>query len=222
MLREELIREILNFKPCCFKKEILDNLSDNELAILYNNNKYYKYYQNIIRQHKASVINYVYEGIYSDVALFSLDENTFEELYLSAIKMSRDEFELYLSEGLEDFRKRAAEENEDYLTFSREEQIIASGILRPADLLTQEEFVTKSVLLQIHELSEEIKQLEEENEKLDELIASPSCTSSEASSYESEQAGNNWRINTLRNRLKVLMLPNSNLSDDDTARKRHP
>ena len=218
MTREELIKAILDIRPNILKKEVLDTLSDIELDSIHKNNRFYKYYEIIIRQQKASVIRYVYGDAYSDVFLYSMDGADFENLYLTAIKMSKEEFEKFLNETLSDFKKRAEEEGDEaFLAFTEEEQIIASGALSPAGLLTEEEFVTKSTLFQINEITEKIKHLEEENSNLEELIEGETNWSA-VTDFRNEIKDNNYAIWKLREELNKLMLPTS----DDVARKRHP
>lgn len=217
MNREELINALLGIRPLIIAKEELDILSDQQLNDIYKNNKFNSYYETIMKQQKISAINYVYENYFTLAELYSLAEEEFNDLYLRAIKMTQEEFDKILSTGLEEFSKRAKEEeNAEYDSFTKEEKIIASGLLIPADLLTEEEYTKQSILSRIHEISEEIKELRKDNENTEELIANETNYMARTELREDIHS-NNLRIWKLEDELKKLM----NIKDTENFGRRH-
>lgn len=210
MTREKLIQGILTIKPNILSKEVLETLPDNTLLLIYSNNRFLSYYQATIKDQKVSVIKYVYEEKYTREYLYTLSEEDFEALYLSAIKMTKAEFDKMVQEGLEEFMERAkAEGNGEFMAFTEEEQIIASSVIIPNNLLTEEEFVTKSILLRIHEITEEIKDLKEDNDNTEKLLETEQNYLARGE-FQSDISSNNLRIWKLEAELKALMNPNNN------------
>jgi len=215
--REELINGIKNIRPSILKVEELENLAYEDLLLIYRNNVGRNYYKSLIHYQKVSAIRYVYEERYSLVYIYKLNEEEFEELYLQAIKMTKPQFEQMVADGLEEFRERAiAEGNEEYLAFTIDEQIIASSVLTPSDLLTEEEFITKSVLFRINEITTEIEELKADNESTEEMLRNTTNYMA-VSEFRNDISSNNRRIGRLEEELRKLMNPNGS---DTMVRKR--
>lgn len=213
VVRTSLIRNISAIRPRIIVESALNELTYDQLKSIWEANRVLDYYSNLIKQQKISVIQYVYEEKYTLVNLLSLSDEELHVLYLSSIRKSREEFNKELETALTEFRETALiNGHEEYLTFSDEEAIIASGVLMPSKLLTEEEYNSKSLLLKIHNITKEIEKLNKENSEMQETIDT-SRNYMLILDLRSDINYNNDCIKRLQDELKQLIDPNpDNLS----------
>jgi len=242
MSREELIKAILEMKPLPIKKESLEDLEYKELYVIYYANKGLSYYDGLKKQQMISTITNFYEDKYSNVELVSKSYEEIEKMFLRAIKKTPEQFEKYVNSTVEAFKLRAQMEgNDEYVAFSKDEQIIASCVLvlTPDMVFTrenkkqskktqneeQENFDLFAVfdaaeqkrLAAINRVAEIDARIEELNQEIaDNEALMETCRSSETHEYMNENFAARMAISRLTDEKRTLM----DLYPDDFPRTR--
>ncbi len=135
MSKEELIKLILELKPQIISDQLLGRLSTEELLSVYNANRFLSYYQLLMKQQMILAIKSIFKDAYSLVSLYMYEYEEINKLYCKAMLISPKEFDKKVDSALKEFLEVAKKDNiEEYMTFSREEQIIASGLLIPDEI----------------------------------------------------------------------------------------
>ena len=201
--KKDLIDVIFAQLPNTFDAQILEELSIEELNNIILANRGYDYYGNIIRKQKIHVILYVFDS-YTKTSLYGLHSSELDELYLKAIRKDSKQFLEELNANIEQYKMDAlASGHDECLSYSEDELIIASGALVPADLLTEEEFISKSLLYRISQINKKIAELNKENEELENDIKT-TRNYNEITEFRADIRYNNQCIIDLKNELKEL------------------
>lgn len=171
MTKEEIKKIIFELRPMILNEE---DLQDADIRVMLNVIKacqYLSYYRLLMKQQMISVILYMTGNKYNKVELFAADYEDIFKLYLQTRNLLEIEFDEMIEEALADFDSTATENGEDaYLSFSRDEKIIASGALVPEPLMSFEEIEALAASKRIEEITKEIAELECDNATTEEAL----------------------------------------------------
>lgn len=217
MTKEEIIGSVMNFRPAILTLEEIENLSDQELIDIYCVNRALDYCGLLIKQQMISVILYMAGPAYKKLELLTMDTAKVLNIYLRTRNITQPQFEQEINSAIEELKLQAIEESDDAtIALSREEAIVATGVIIPEPLLSFEEIENQSLLKRIHEITQEIAELEEDNKLTEALIRN--CQNYMArNDYLNDISYNTTKINVLRDEL--YKLTRGRKVDDSGTRK---
>lgn len=205
MSREEIVNSLLNMRPQIISIDEMEGLSTEELIQIYNANSRIKYCDMIIKSQMIHVILYMGGPLYTKKALLLMDHAEIYKIYLAVRGLKEEEFNLLVSNAVEDFKASAkANDIDDYLEFSDTELLVATGIIIPDPLLSFEEVQTQSTLKRIDEITKEIAELEDDNLATERQIES-TTNYMLRSELQQDLICNGRRIAELQGELKSLI-----------------
>jgi len=131
MSREELVEKIQNLRFISISLDELLTLEYNDLYLIYMANKSLKYYDGLKKQHLISGITMVNED-HTRLSLWKMGYEDIIKIYLKEFNLTPSKFKGMILSSVENFKTVARENNdEEYLSFTSDEMIIASGVLIP-------------------------------------------------------------------------------------------
>lgn len=205
MSREEIVNSLLNMRPQIISIDEMEGLSTEELIQIYNANSRIKYCDMIIKSQMIHVILYMGGPLYTKKALLLMEHAEIYKIYLAVRGLKEEEFNLLVSDAVEDFKASAkANDIDDYLEFSDTELLVATGIIIPDPLLSFDEVQTQSTLKRIDEITKEIAELEDDNLATERQIES-TTNYMLRSELQQDLICNGRRIAELQGELKSLI-----------------
>lgn len=161
MTKEEIKKIIFELRPMILNEADLQDADERVMLNVIKSCQYLSYYRLLMKQQMISVILYMTGNKYNKVELFAAEYEDIFKLYLKTRNLLEIEFDEMIEMALADFDRSATENGEDaYLAFSRDEKIIASGVLVPEPLLSFEEIEALATSKRVEEITKEIAELE--------------------------------------------------------------